>query len=174
MSVDSSAIADKAARANGWDRGDTVVTRQDALSRDGCTVYTAYSAAEFPPLTLTYAVLDDGRILSRDDPDAVGPVVSACGQDAPAALVAEIVTRFHPDLPFGRVAREQANISSIAHKWAVRDGGYEFHPPRTAPADPRTVLFYMTDMEGDRLYHVQATLRDGQAPLVEWRAIGGD
>lgn len=66
----------------------------------------------------------------------------------------------------GYVVRQEQEISSVAHRVAMEEGGYVFHPPRFADVDgaDRAVEFFLTDLEGGSLYEVRA-VRDPQGKV---------
>lgn len=159
-------VAQAAARANGWAEADVEVSPVTGGEAGSCRLLAVSSNNALPGITRIWAVIDGGRVVAPGDADGLEPVLDACGPDASAALWAEAIVAFGAAVPPGRVVHREENISSTAHKWAMADGGYSFHPPRFAvdAGGRRQVDFFMTDVEGNQLFQVSG-LRDDGGPV---------
>lgn len=168
-------VAQAAAKANGWNVEDVVVEAAREGTAGDCRLLNVRSNNVLHSFTQTYAVLRGETVVAPGDADALTRVLDACGDDASAALWAQAVVAFAPDIRPGRVTWSQEHISSVAHKWAMRDGGYSFHPPRFSTAagnGNKAVEFFMTDLEGSELFQVRATRAASGAVQVDVKPAG--
>lgn len=154
-----------AASAYGWNPADVVVEPLADTGGVGCRLLAVRSPGALPSHTRTLAVVD-GEVLIPGNSGSLERVLGACGAEADADAWAEAVAAFGEGVPTGYVVRQEQEISSVAHRIAMQDGGYAFHPPRFADVDgaDRAVEFFLTDLEGDSLYEVRA-VRDPQGKV---------
>ena len=166
MNDTSKQVANAAAKANGWDIADVAVDEIPDGTAGDCKLYSVRSNNALPSISTTYAVIGGNQIVAPGDNDALVRVLDACGPDASASLWADAIVAFQPGILPGRVARREENISSVAHKWAMQNGGYSFHAPRfsTETPDRRTVEFFMSDVEGNQLFQARGS-RHGNGPV---------
>lgn len=168
-------VAQAAAQANGWNIEDVVVEPAREGVAGECRLLNVRSNNVLQSLTQTYAVLHDGQIVAPGGADALTQVLDACGDQASAALWAQAIVAYAQGIRPGRVVWSQENISSVAHKWAMRDGGYTFHPPRFSAdsGNGKTVEFFMTDPEGNELFQVRGARQTGGSVQVDVQPAGG-
>lgn len=162
-----------AASAWGWNPEDVVVEPLVDTGVQECRLLGLSSPGALPSHRRTVAVVDGEVVMSRT-PEALQRVIDACGDGATAETWAEAVAAFGTPLPGYVVTREQ-QVSSVAHRLAMENGGYALHPPRFSRDAPgaRAVEFFMTDLEGGQLFQVTAT-REGGGPVeVAVRPAGG-
>lgn len=162
-----------AAELWGWNREDVVIEPLAGTGVLKCRLLGLSSPSALPSHRRTVAVVDGEVVLSRT-PAALQQVIEACGDEATAETWAEAVAAFGTPLPGYVVTREQ-QVSSVAHRLAMENGGYALHPPRFSRDEPgaRTVEFFMTDLEGGQLFQVTAT-REGGGPVeVAVQPAGG-
>lgn len=163
-------VAQAATRAG---QADVTVHAVEGGASGDCALFAAAPNNALPAISTIYALLGGDRVVAPGEPNALERVLDACGDDAGAALWAQAVVAFAPGIPRGRVAMAESSISSTAHKWAMRDGGYAFHPPRLQDAaGGKAVEFFMTDVEGDTLYQVRATRSNGGSVVVDAKPAG--
>lgn len=164
-------VAAAAAKTHGWAPDEVAVVDLPDGRAGACRLVGARPTNVLSASTKTYAILHEREIVAPGDADALVRVLEACGDDASPALWADAVVAFADGLPPGRVARVEANISSDAHRGAIENGGYRFQPPHFIAND--AVAFFMSDMEGGRLFEVRASRGPAGDVQVDARPAGG-
>lgn len=153
-----------AAQAWGWNPEDVRAEPLAGTGASGCQLLGLTSPSALPSLRRTVALVS-GEVVLPGAAGALDRVISACGADASADAWAEAVAAFGVPRP-GYVVRREQEVSSLAHRRAMDNGGYALHAPRFSRDEPgvRAVEFFMTDMEGAELLRVTAT-REGEGPV---------
>lgn len=166
-------LAAAAAEAWGWNPNDVRSEPLAGTEALDCQLLGLTSPNALPSLRRTVAVVD-GEVLFPGSDGALDRVIAACGVQASADAWAEAVAAFGVPRP-GHVVRREQEVSSLAHRRAMDNGGYALHAPRFSRDEPgaRAVEFFMTDVEGTELFRVTAT-REGEGPVqVSARPAGG-
>ncbi|WP_456981377.1 hypothetical protein [Luteimonas sp. A478] len=153
-----------AAQAWGWNPDDVMIESLAGTEALDCRLLGLTSPNALPNLRRTVAVVD-GEVVLPGSAGALDRVITACGADASAEAWAEAVAAFGVPRP-GYVVRREQEVSSLAHRRAMDNGGYALHAPRFSRDEPgaRAVEFFMTDVEGAELFRVTA-IREGNGPV---------
>ncbi len=166
------AIRTTLASEYGWQRRDVELSAEPDLDRAGCHFLRASNKARPGSAVARFAVLPEGLVVSAsNDGSSASDILRACGDGAPGAWWAQIITRFDGQVP-GVVVDPKTTPSAIRR---IREAGLAYAPPELdVRGSVASVSFYTLDHERGVVYRVDADLADGHDLVTRHRAVKPD